>query len=72
MSQPVEAPRALIAAERTWPWFKTFETLIRRFREDRLALVVGSLTFTTIISLVPLVTVTLALFSAGYALSFVV
>ena len=31
---------------------------------DRLALVAGSLTFTTIISLVPLVTVTLALFSA--------
>nr|WP_246312488.1 YihY family inner membrane protein [Aquabacterium terrae] len=35
-----------------------------RFREDRLGLTASSLTFTTLIGLVPLVTVTLALFSA--------
>jgi membrane protein len=46
------------------PWLATAETLVRRFREDRLALTAGSLTFTTIISLVPLITVMLALFSA--------
>jgi len=52
------------AAVAQWPWLATVETLVRRFREDRLALTAGSLTFTTIISLVPLVTVMLALFSA--------
>ncbi len=45
------------------PWLVTLETLVRRFREDRLALTAGSLTFTTIISVVPLITVMLALFS---------
>jgi len=49
-------------AEKTW--FLNAETLLLRFREDRLALTAGSLTFTTIISLVPLLTVMLALFSA--------
>lgn len=49
---------------RTWPWFDTLRTLRLRFREDHLGLTAGSLTFTTLIGLVPLVTVTLALFSA--------
>jgi membrane protein len=53
-----------LAALQERPWFTTTATLVRRFREDRLALTAGSLTFTTIISLVPLVTVMLALFSA--------
>ncbi len=47
-----------------WPWIDTFQTVRQRFREDRLGLTAGSLTFTTLISLVPLVTVMLALFSA--------
>ena len=47
-----------------WPWLDTAKTLLLRFRADRLALTAGSLTFTTIISLVPLITVMLALFSA--------
>jgi membrane protein len=47
-----------------WPWFGTVLTLARRFREDRLALTASSLTFTSVISLVPLATVMLALFSA--------
>lgn len=63
MTQPAEVPKALVAAEGARPWLKTFETLVQRFRADRLALVAGSLTFTTIISLVPVVTVTLAVFS---------
>lgn len=47
-----------------WPWGQTFLTLRQRFREDRLGLTAGSLTFTTTIALVPLFTVMLALFSA--------
>jgi membrane protein len=47
-----------------WPWLETLRTLRARFREDRLGLTAGSLTFTTLISLVPLVTVMLALFTA--------
>jgi membrane protein len=48
----------------TWPWLDTARTLRQRFREDRLGLTAGSLTFTTTIALVPLVTVALAVFSA--------
>ncbi|HEX4510275.1 MAG TPA: YihY family inner membrane protein [Burkholderiaceae bacterium] len=48
----------------SWPWFETARTLRERFREDRLGLTAGSLTFTTLISLVPLVTVMLAIFTA--------
>jgi membrane protein len=51
-------------AVQTPSWLETAETLVRRFRDDRLALAAGSLTFTTIISMVPLITVMLALFSA--------
>lgn len=49
---------------RTWPWWDTARTLRRRFRDDRLGLTAGSLTFTTLIALVPLVTVMLAVFTA--------
>lgn len=49
---------------RTWPWYETARTLRQRFREDRLALTAGSLTFTTLIALVPLITVMLAVFTA--------
>ncbi|MET0383892.1 MAG: YihY family inner membrane protein [Burkholderiaceae bacterium] len=49
---------------RTWPWFETLRTLRERFRDDRLGLTASSLTFTTLISLVPLLTVMLAVFTA--------
>ncbi len=49
---------------RRWPWRDTAITLGQRFREDRLGLSAGSLTFTTLIALVPLVTVMLAVFTA--------
>ena len=54
----------LLRTLRTWPWFETLRTLRLRFREDRLGLTAGSLTFTTLIALVPLLTVMLAVFSA--------
>jgi membrane protein len=47
-----------------WPWADTARTLRQRFREDRLGLTASSLTFTTLIALVPLVTVMLAIFTA--------
>ena len=54
----------LLQTLRTWPWFETLRTLRLRFREDRLGLTASSLTFTTLIALVPLVTVMLAVFTA--------
>ncbi|RZI86350.1 MAG: YihY family inner membrane protein [Rubrivivax sp.] len=55
---------ALLLALQQWPWAQTLVTLRQRFREDRLGVTAGSLTFTTTIALVPLFTVMLALFSA--------
>lgn len=55
---------ALLQTLREWPWFETLRTLQQRFREDRLGLTASSLTFTTTLSLVPLLTVMLALFTA--------
>lgn len=52
------------AAFQRWPWLDTMRTLRQRFREDRLGVTAGSLTFTTMISLVPLATVTFAIFTA--------
>lgn len=49
---------------RSWPWVDTFVTLRHRFREDRLGVTASSLTFTTLIALVPLITVMLAVFTA--------
>ena len=54
----------LLQTLQTWPWLDTAITLRIRFREDRLGLTASSLTFTTLISLVPLLTVMLAVFSA--------
>lgn len=64
MTAPFNLATRFLASLRSWPWLGTFITLATRFREDRLALTAGSLTFTSIISLVPLATVTLAIFSA--------
>ena len=59
-----ERTTRLLETLQNWPWLETLRTLRQRFREDRLGLTAGSLTFTTLISLVPLLTVMLALFSA--------
>jgi YihY family inner membrane protein len=61
---PAHGLTHLLQTLRAWPWFETLRTLRQRFREDRLGLTAGSLTFTTLIALVPLVTVMLAVFSA--------
>ncbi len=47
-----------------FPWRNTAQTLAARFREDRLGLTASSLTFTTLLALVPFVTVALAVFTA--------
>ena len=47
-----------------FPWKSTAHTLRARFSEDRLGLTASSLTFTTIMALVPFVTVALAVFTA--------
>jgi membrane protein len=54
----------LLQTLQQWPWLDTLITLRQRFREDRLGMAASSLTFTTLIALVPLVTVMLAVFSA--------
>jgi membrane protein len=54
----------LIETLRTFPWGNTAAVLRERFREDRLGLTASSLTFTTVIALVPLVTLVLAIFTA--------
>jgi len=56
--------RHFVQTLRAWPWFDTLRTLRQRFREDHLGLTASSLTFTTTIALVPLATVTLAVFTA--------
>ena len=47
-----------------FPWKTTVQTLRERFREDHLGLTASSLTFTTILALVPFFTVALAVFTA--------
>ncbi len=59
-----EVVRDLPHTLRAWPWRDTLSTLRERFREDRLGLTAGSLTFTTLIAMVPLLTVMLAAFTA--------
>ena len=54
----------MLATLQSWPWLETLKTLRLRFREDRLGITASSLTFTTLISLVPMFTVMLAVFSA--------
>ena len=55
---------ALLNSMATFPWRSTALTLRERFRDDRLGLTAGSLTFTTTIALVPFITVALAVFTA--------
>ena len=59
-----EGIRELARELLTWPYARTLRLFVQRFREERLGLTAGSLTFTTLISLVPLLTVALALFTA--------
>ncbi len=58
---PAMDGRALWKDVVRFPWRDAVLVLIARFREDRLSLAAGGLTFTTTIALVPFVTVALAL-----------
>ncbi|MEG0141034.1 MAG: YihY family inner membrane protein [Comamonas sp.] len=49
---------------RTFPWQNTAQVLLARFKEDRLGVTASSLTFTSLLALVPFFTVALALFTA--------
>jgi membrane protein len=62
--QTVTLTAELIATLKVFPWRNTAMVLRERFREDRLGLTASSLTFTTMIALVPLFTVALAIFTA--------
>lgn len=61
---PITFASDFIADLLAWPWLQTLHTFRQRFREEKLGLTAGSLTFTTLISLVPLLTVMLAIFTA--------
>lgn len=61
LAQRIEA---WIAQLSHFPWRTTAHMLRERFREDRLGLTASSLTFTTLLALVPFFTVALAVFSA--------
>ena len=47
---PVVFARNFLADLLAWPWMQTLATFRQRFREERLGLTAGSLTFTTLIS----------------------
>ena len=61
---PIAFAHNVITELLAWPWLQTLHTFRQRFREEKLGLTAGSLTFTTLISLVPLLTVMLAIFTA--------
>jgi membrane protein len=61
---PIAFAGNFVADLLAWPWLQTLHTFRQRFREEKLGLTAGSLTFTTLISLVPLLTVMLAVFTA--------
>lgn len=56
--------KALVDDLRHFPWRSTLGTLRERFSQDRLGVTAGSLTFTTLIALVPFFALILAVFTA--------
>ena len=61
---PIESLRAALNELMQFPWQPMGRTLWRRFREVRLGMTASSLTFTTVLALVPLFTLGLAIFTA--------
>jgi membrane protein len=61
---PIESVRLTLSEFRKFPWRQMAGTLWRRFREVRLGMTASSLTFTTVLALVPLFTLGLAIFTA--------
>lgn len=61
---PIEAFRTTLNGFLHFPWRQMTSTLWQRFREVRLGMTASSLTFTTVLALVPLFTLGLAIFTA--------
>ena len=61
---PIEFLRDALNELRMFPWQPMVRTLWSRFREVRLGMTASSLTFTTVLALVPLFTLGLAIFTA--------
>ena len=61
---PIESLRAALNELMQFPWQPMGRTLWSRFREVRLGMTASSLTFTTVLALVPLFTLGLAIFTA--------
>ena len=70
-TEQIVLAQALLHDLSRFPWKVTAQTLRERFREDRLGLTASSLTFTTILALVPFFTVALAVFSAAILAVFI-
>ncbi len=64
LSPVLQRAEQLLAELSQFPWRVTARTLRERFRADRLGLTASSLTFTTVVALVPFFTVALAVFTA--------
>jgi membrane protein len=64
MARLIVQGQNLWATLKVFPWRNTAIVLRERFREDHLGLTASSLTFTTMIALVPLFTLALAVFTA--------
>ena len=56
--------RQLLQTLKLFPWRNTLQTLQTRFQQDQLGLTASSLTFTTLLALVPFFTVLLSVFTA--------
>ena len=61
---PIDAFRTTLNEFLHFPWRQMTSTLWQRFREVRLGMTASSLTFTTVLALVPLFTLGLAIFTA--------
>ena len=62
--KPIDSLQAILNAFVQFPWRQMLRTLWTRFREVRLGTTASSLTFTTVLALVPLFTLVLAIFTA--------
>ncbi len=61
--KPIESLQATLNDILQFPWRQMLRMLWQRFREVRLGMTASSLTFTTVLALVPLFTLALAIFT---------
>jgi membrane protein len=62
--KPIDSLQASLNAFVQFPWRQLLRNVWTRFREVRLGMTASSLTFTTVLALVPLFTLVLAIFTA--------